>query len=75
MRIRAPTCTSIGFGTPVPRPYFGAGFGSSNSTDDRFKGPFLSAPRAARLQPVRSKRKSQSQIATQCRQRQWQSYL
>jgi len=26
---------------PVPRPYFGGGFGSSNWVDDLFNGPFL----------------------------------
>src|SRR5207302_735702 len=41
IRIRPPTCTSIGLGMPVPRPYFGAGFGSSNWVDDLFTGPFL----------------------------------
>src|SRR6516162_8807017 len=68
MRIRAPTCTSIGFGTPVPRPYFGAGFASSNWVDNLFNGPFLSAPHAARLQRVRRERKAHSQIVTQCKQ-------
>src|SRR5436305_3472486 len=34
--MRPPTCTSIGFGTPVPRPYFGAELGSSNSLADLF---------------------------------------
>src|ERR1700757_282405 len=34
--MRPPTCTSIGFGTPVPRPYFGAELGSSNSFADLF---------------------------------------
>jgi hypothetical protein len=36
IRTRPPTCTSIGFGTPVPRPYFGAALGSSNSFTDLF---------------------------------------
>src|SRR5260370_30743179 len=34
--MRPPTCTSIGFGTRVPRPYFGAELGSSNSFADLF---------------------------------------
>jgi hypothetical protein len=36
IRTRPPTCTSIGFGTPVPRPYFGGALGSSNSFADLF---------------------------------------
>src|SRR5271166_320838 len=73
IRIRPPTCTSIGLGIPVPRPYFGAGFASSSWVDDLFNGPFLS-PHAARLQRVRLKRKTHSQIATQCRQRTGRNY-
>src|SRR5215472_18349245 len=34
--MRPPTCTSIGFGTPVPRPYLGAEVGSSSSFADLF---------------------------------------
>src|SRR6516165_3188802 len=40
IRIRVPTCTSIGFGTPVPRPYLGVELGSSDAFEDFFNlGP------------------------------------
>src|SRR5215469_14399024 len=60
IRIRAPTCTSIGFGTPVPRPYLGVELGSSNPFDDFFNLRSPSHRLSARLQRLYTKRKQHS---------------